>query len=353
MIPRPAGGKSQNPLREVYFAMIVLVTIVLVSTTGFHIIEQWPWFDALYMVVITLSTVGYGETHDLTPTGRIWAMLTIFMGVGVMSFTFITLGRLTMLGLVEGEFKRILARRRMNREIEKIEGHYVVCGFGRIGRQVARRLHASHAGCVVIESDAERVPVLESEGVHYLIGDATDDDVLERAGVPRAKGLAIVTPSDPDNLYITLTAREMNARLYILSRYNDPGVRRRLLRAGANNALSPHEIGGRQMANSLLRPTVTELLDLASGVSDDIAMEEISIAAGSQMIGKSLRLSGLRQRFGVIIVAIKRGGEMVFNPTPHEILQEGDNLIAIGHQRDMAELITVLQPGQVLPPTGP
>jgi len=249
-----------------------------------------------------------------------------------------------MLGLVEGEFKRVLARRRMNKQLETIEDHYVLCGFGRIGTQVARSLQMAQADCVVIESDPAQEEKLLEEGHLYIIGDATEDDVLHAAGITRAKGLAIATPSDPDNLYITLTAREMNPAVYILSRSHDENISRRLLRAGADKAFSPHRIGGRQMANALLRPTVVELLDLAAGTKEDIAMEELTIGEGSELVGKSLRLSGLRQRFGLIIVAIKRNGEMVFNPGAHEVLQEGDNLITIGHTRDMSEVVKILRP---------
>ena len=166
-----------------------------------------------------------------------------------------------------------------------------------------------------------------------------------QAGVERARTLAIVTPSDPDNLFITLTAKELNPELYIISRAHDQGAARRLLKIGASKAMSPHQIGGQQMANNLLRPTVTELLDLATaGAQGDIAMEEMRILEGSEMIGRSLRLSGLRQRFGVIIVAIKRDNQMVFNPTQHEVLKQDDMLITIGHSRDLKDLQQVLQP---------
>ncbi len=332
-------------LRELWVATGALVTILLVGTTGFHLIEGWDWFDSLYMVFITLSTVGYGEVHEMSPLGRGWAMATIFLGVGVMSFTVLTVARLAVMGLVEGELRHALLRRRMGKMIDNIKGHHVVCGFGRVGRQVARSLAEAGARLVVIESDPERVGIIERERHPYVIGNATEEEVLRRAGVERARSLAIVTPSDPDNLFIALTAKELNPSLYIISRVNERVAAPRLLKLGADKVMSPHQIGGQQMAANLLRPTVTELLDLATtGTQDDIAMEEMTIRAGSEMIGRSLRLSGLRQRFGVIIVAIKRDGEMVFNPTQHEVLREGDVLITIGHARDLSDLETVLQP---------
>ncbi len=336
---------STNLFREVWVALAALCVVLIVASTGFHFIEGWAWFDALYMVIITLSTVGYGEVHDLTPVGRLWAMATIFGGVGVMSYTFITLGRLTMLGLADGELRRVLARRRMNKIIEKVSEHHVICGFGRIGRTIAVCLSEAGHDCVVVEYDRELVAQLELDDIPYVIGDATRDRVLRQAGLERARTVAVVTPSDPDNLYITLTAREIQPDLYIMARANDASSEKRLVRAGADRALSPHEIGGRQMASSLLRPTVVELLDLAaSGDAETFAMEEMVIHGDSELVGKDLMHSGLRQDYGVIIVAIKRNGDMIFNPVPSVVFQGGDVLISIGGQHDLARLQDFLQP---------
>ncbi len=336
---------STNLLREVWVALAALCVILTVSSTGFHFIEGWAWFDALYMVIITLSTVGYGEVHDLSPVGRLWAMATIFGGVGVMSFTFITLGRLTMMGLADGELRRVLARRRMNKIIEKVSEHHVICGYGRIGRTIAICLTEAGHDCVVVESDPDLTEQLELDDIPYVIGDATRERILRKAGITRARTAAVVTPSDPDNLYITLTARELHPELYVMARANDASSEKRLVRAGADRALSPHEIGGRQMASSLLRPTVVELLDLAaSGDAVTFAMEEMVIHGDSELVGTDLMHSGLRQDFGVIIVAIKRDGEMVFNPLPSEVFQCGDVVISIGGQDDLARLQRFLQP---------
>jgi len=331
--------------RELWVAAVALLTILLVSSAGFHVIEDWAWFDALYMVIITLSTVGYGEVHDLTPAGRAWAIGTIFAGVGVMSFTFLTIGRLAMMGLAEGELRRGLARRRMKQVLQEISGHHVICGYGRIGRTIAQCLQADGLRCVVIENDEQARVDIEEDGFPYVIGDATRDSVLQRAGIERAQAMAVVTPSVPDNVFIALTARALSPDIYIMARSTDPSSERRLIRAGADKALSPHEIGGRQMASSLVRPTVVELLDLAaSGDTSTFAMEEMQIHHDSEMAGVQLMDSGLRQRFGVIAVAIKRDDEMMFNPTPDVVLESGDTLITIGHREDLETLLNVLQP---------
>lgn len=332
-----------NLLRELWLAMVSVVVIIAVASAGFRIIQGWSWFECVYMVIITISTVGYTEVRGLTDAGRVWAIFTIFMGMGVVSYSMLTIGRLAAMGLVEGELKRSLARRRMKKVIERIADHHLVCGYGRIGREVARGLQVSGASCVMIETAAERLDELEADGVPYIHGDATDDEVLIKAGIERAKGLAICTPSDPDNLFITLTARELNPAVYILSRCSDPSSQHRLVRAGADKVINPHEIGGQKIASSLLHPTVTEMWDLATGVENsDIAVDELSIRSGSELIGRPLAQSGLRERFGVIIVAIKRDGQMVFNPKPVEILQDGDTLITIGHERDLHEMEKVL-----------
>ncbi len=336
---------SSNLLRELWSALVALILIVCVAATGFHFIEDWSWFDSLYMVIITVSTVGYGEINELTPWGRGWAIVTIFLGIGVASYSMLTVGRLAAMGLVEGELKRGLARRRMKKVIETISDHHLVCGYGRIGREVARGLQAAGASAVVIEADREKVEELEDEGVPYIRGDATEDDVLLRAGIERAKGMAICTPSDPDNLFITLTARELNPAAYILTRCSDPSAQHRLLRAGADKVINPHKIGGQKIASSLLRPTVVEMWDLATGVENtDIAVEEAEILAGSELIGRPLARSELRERFGVIIVAIKRNGTMLFNPKPTEVFQEGDLLITIGHEKDLTAMGAALGP---------
>ena len=346
MRERSYSRLSANLFRELWSALAALITIIVVATSGFHFIEKWTWFDSLYMVIITISTVGYGELSELTSWGRGWAIVTIFLGIGVASYTMLTLGRLAAMGLVDGELKRGLARRRMKKVIETISNHHVVSGYGRIGREVARGLRAAGALTVVVEADPDKVGELEADGVPYISGDATDDDVLIKAGIERAKGLAICTPSDPDNLFITLTARELNPAAYILTRCSDPSAEHRLMRAGADKVINPHEIGGQKIASSLLRPTVVEMWDLATGVENtDIAVEEAAIFAGSELVGRPLAQSGLRERYGVIIVAIKRSGTMLFNPKPTEVFHEGDTLVTIGHERDLAEMTEALTPG--------
>ena len=229
--------------------------------------------------------------------------------------------------------------------MQKLKDHYIICGHGRLGRIIARQL--SHAGIplVVVESDPAIISKVEAQGYTFIAGDATREEVLLEAGIERAKGLVAVLHSDAGNVYITLTARSLNPRLFIVARGEEPGSQQKLLRAGADKVESPYEMGGRKMAHTILRPTVTTLMELAMQEGVEWSMEEIGVREGSPLVGVPLINTGIRKDLNVIVVAMKRGdGTLLFNPTPQTVLQGGDTLIMVGMRHNLEKLEAMLGP---------
>jgi voltage-gated potassium channel len=244
---------------------------------------------------------------------------------------------------VEGEIREALGKRKLLKRIKKLSGHYIICGFGRIGEIIARQLRDRGLSLVIIENKPELVAQLEELGYYFVAGDATKEEVLVEAGIERARGLVAVVHSDASNVYIVLTARSLNPNLFIVARGEEPGATQKLLRAGADKVESPYEMGGRKMAHTILRPTVTTLMELAMHEGVEWSMEEILVGETSPMIGQALKDSGIRQKFELIVVAIKRAdGEMLFNPTPKTLIQAGDTLILIGMRKNLEALEEVL-----------
>jgi voltage-gated potassium channel len=316
-----------------------LLAILLLGSLGFVWLEGWNFFDALYMTVTTLTTVGYGETHPLSPLGRAYNMLLILAGMGVLFYIITSLARV----VVEGEIAAALGKRKLLKRIKKLSGHYIICGFGRIGEIIARQLKQRGVPLVIIENKPELLAHLDESGYYFVPGDATKEEILQEAGIERARGLVSVVSSDAANVYITLTARSLNPDLFIVARGEEPGSHQKLLRAGADKAESPYEMGGRKMAHTILRPTVTTFMELAMHEGVDWSMEEISVGTTSPLIGLPLKDSGIRQKYDLIVVAIKRAdGEMLFNPTPETPIQAGDTLILLGMRQELEALEEIL-----------
>jgi voltage-gated potassium channel len=316
-----------------------LLAILVLGSLGYVWIEGWDFFDSLYMTVTTLTTVGYGEVHPLSPLGKSYTMVLILAGMGVLIYIITSLARV----VVEGEIREALGKRKLLKRIKKLSGHYIICGFGRIGEIIARQLRDRGLSLVIIENKPELVTQLEESGYYFVAGDATKEEVLVEAGIERARGLVAVVHSDASNVYIVLTARSLNPNLFIVARGEEPGATQKLLRAGADKVESPYEMGGRKMAHTILRPTVTTLMELAMHEGVEWSMEEILVGETSPMIGQALKDSGIRQKFELIVVAIKRAdGEMLFNPTPKTLIQAGDTLILIGMRKNLEALEEVL-----------
>jgi voltage-gated potassium channel len=326
--------------RKLIASAALLVFTLFLGTIGYFAFEGMTFFEGFYMTVITISTVGFSEIKPLTLQGRVLTVLIIFMGVGIGGYVLSTIFRL----IVEGEIRRSFGRRKVEKQILALKNHYIVCGFGRIGRLICRELAADGIEFVVIENNPAVIAAIEKEKYLYLQMDASSEEALEKAGIAAAKGLVTAVRSDADNVFITLTAKGLCADIFILSRASDEKNELKLFRAGASRVVSPYLIGGRRMAQVLKRPTVVDFIDTATVESDlGLMMEEVLISAKSAIAGRQIIDSGLRKDFDVIIVAIKKpSGDMVFNPKPAETLGAGDVLVLIGLRDDLIRLREVL-----------
>lgn len=323
-------------------SLLLLLLTIACGTAGYVIIEGMTPFDAFYMVLITISSVGFGEIKPLSELGRAMTIVLIISGISLLTYT---LGQVATV-FVEGELRRILGRRKLEKQIALLQNHYIICGYGRIGQIIVKELQAAGMPLVVIDQDPNSIAMLEEEGVLYLVMDATSDDALKAAGLERARGLVTAVSSDADNVFIALSAKGLRPDIFILARASDAKNERKLLRAGASRVVCPYEMGGRRMAEILNKPTVVDFLDQTMMRSDlGLQMEEAVIADGSPITGKTVMTSNLRQEFGVIIVAIKRAsGAMVFNPGPQEVFNAGDVIVVIGKRAElgrMAEAISL------------
>ncbi len=306
------------------------------------LIEGWDFLDALYMTVITLTTVGYGEVHEVSRIGQIYTILLIFIGVAFILFV---AGSVVQF-MVEGRIRTILGRRSLDKKIDRLKNHYIVCGYGRIGKVLCNQLKRKPMDLVVIDKNQELIPIFDDDKVLYLSGDASDEAILHKAGILRAKGLIAVLATDTDNVFLVLTARQLNPDLYIIARASRDDSKLKLQAAGANKVESPYEMGAVSMAQRIIRPTVTNFLNLAfAHKRKDIQMEEIPVNSSSGLINVMLKDSGIRQQFNLIIIAIKKpDGSMMFNPSYETVIEAGDTVIAVGQEGNLQRLENKLNP---------
>ena len=306
------------------------------GTAGFHFIEHWSWFDSFYMVVITLSTIGYQEVHPLSHGGRVFNIILITAGVALV---FLMIGALTQ-ALLEFELRRVFGKRRMEREVASLKNHYIICGAGRVGSSVARELAKKPCPFVVIESSEESTKELDSKWLVW-IGDAASEKVLIDAGIHSARGLVAATTTDATNIYIVLTARSLNPALKIIARASEESAEKHLKTAGADVVISPYAAAGHRIAQSFLRPNVLDFLDIATAREGTLEMviEEIKVPDNSPLAHTTVGGSQIHHQFGIMILAIRGpNGDIRFNPHADAAIHAGDYLIAMGEPAQMSKL---------------
>ena len=329
---------SYHPILFICLGIVLLA----IGTLGYVLIDNWPVMDALYMTVITLTTVGYGEIRDISNAGRLFTIFLIIMGVGFYLYVVSYIIQF----LVEGRIREVLGRRRLELQINRLKNHYIVCGYGRIGRVLCRYLVQKYLDVVVIEKNLDRIPVIDEDGVLYIIGDATEEATMIRAGIDRAKGLLTVLATDAANVFLVLTARQHNPDVFIVARAEMNATKNTLLAAGADKVISPYDLGARRMAHAILRPTVIHFLELAfADDQTDIQLEEFTVGSKSTLAGVKLMDSNIRQDLNLIIISIKKSdGNMIFNPAADYLITQGDTVIVVGESRNLMKLERRLNP---------
>jgi voltage-gated potassium channel len=331
------GHRYYLPLR-LWIAVAVPVALLGFGAAGFKATggPEWTWFDALYMSAITLTTVGYGETHPLTDQGRAFAMVFLFGGVFLLFYT----ATETIRAIVSGQLKAIVGREGVKHALEEIRDHIVVCGLGRMGRLVCHEFDHHKAPYVIIDQNEEVLEERRHETGIPVHGDATEDETLQRAGVERAKVLIAVLPSDADNLYVTLSARVLNPKIFIVARAEQEASEPKLRRVGANQIVAPYVIGGHRVAQAVLRPTVGHFIDQATRThAAEFHIEEAVVQESSPLCGKNLRQSELGETVGIVVITMRLpSGEMVFNPKGDTIVEAGSILVAVGRREQLDEL---------------
>jgi voltage-gated potassium channel len=325
--------------RPLKIVLVALIALTVGGTVGFHYIEHWGWFDSFYMVVITLSTVGYQEVHPLSFAGRVFCIVLIVAGVALV---FLIIGAATQ-ALLEFELFKVFGKRRMERDIASLRDHYIICGAGRVGNSVAHELARKPCPFVVVEATEASAASLDPRWL-VVVGDAANENTLRKAGIERAAGLVAATTTDATNIYIVLTTRSLNPRLKIIARASEEAAEKHLKTAGADIVISPYAAAGNRIAQSFLRPHLLDFLDITSDRSGNFQMliEEVRISPKSPLAGATVGSSGIHHNFGIMILAIRHAdGSTRFNPEAHEVIGPDDCLIAMGETVQLARLETL------------
>lgn len=317
--------------------LICLFLLICISTFGYRALLDISFTDALYMTIITISTVGYGEVVDLTPAAKLFSIFIIFAGVGIVGYTFTSLEII----ILESNFKNIWRNKAMKKNIEQMENHIIIAGGSESSEPMIKRFRHYKKDFVLIEKNKEKYEAFLEKDIPVLLGDATSEEILMKAGIKRASGFISTLHMDSDNIVAVLTARYMNKDLYIVSRAIEKNSREKLIKAGADNTVSSNEIGGSRMAALVLRPSIISFLDTitrAGGIELDL--EDIMIGEKSDMCNLSLKQVKIPQRIGLTVLATKKDNsdEIKFNPDPNECLCKGDSLIVLGTTEQILEL---------------
>ncbi len=332
-------GDLRKKLIQVLALTVLIITF---GTAGYMVIEGWNFLDAIYMTITTLATVGFQEVHELSLRGRLFTIFLIFGGVGTVLYALSTGARV----ILEGELKEIFWRKKLEKRIKELKDHYIICGYGRMGKIVSKELQTEGVKCVVIEKTPANLE--EKEDVLLLRGDATRDNVLREAGIERASGLISVLPTDAENLLVVLSARGLNPMVLIVARAAEEDSEQKFLRAGATKVISPYHIGGLRMAHTVLKPTVVDFIEFATRSGNiELQMQEIFVQEGSNLVGLTLEECGIGRDLGVIIVAVKQStGDTKFSPTFKSTIKPGDILIALGEKSKLKTVEEMARGGQ-------
>jgi voltage-gated potassium channel len=326
----------ERTVYQLKLAILLLVVVIFFGIIGYMIIEGWNIFDAIYMTIISITTTGYREVHPLSISGKIFTLFVIIFGVVAIAYT---AGRLTQFFVESYVFRR----RRMTKQLQKLKNHYIICGFGRMGKRICDELKGNKADFVVIEKDPKEIENLRDLNYLFVEGDATEDDILLKAEIRAAKGLVAVLPTEAENVFTTLSARVLNQKIFIVSRAVEEETESKLLKAGANRVVKPYEIGGHRMTQVLLRPGVVDFIDIiAREKRFDLQIEETEVKEGSSLIGQTLAESPIRHKLNIIIVAIFHAdGHVIYNPQSTVIIEKNSKLIVIGEEKSIRELIGI------------
>ena len=337
-VPTHEQQERRSWTRGPRLAIILFVGVMIGGTLGYIAIEGWNVWDAFYMTIISVTTVGYREVHEMSRAGQAWTAVVLVAGVSTLFYT----ATLIMSLVVEGGLHRKLDSRRLNRMLDDLTQHFIICGYGRIGSVIADEFRRQRVPYVVIDRDPERVHIAILSGGLAIEADASREEVLRRVGIERARGLIAAVGTDAENVYTVLTARGLQAGLFIVARVESDDTEAKVRRAGADRVISPYQLGGIQMAATALRPAVVDFMRLATSSERlDLAAEQVNVGADASFANKAIKDANLRQAFGVIVVAIKRQtGHMEFNPAPETTILAGDQLVVLGHPDQLKALDT-------------
>jgi len=323
-----------SPIRRVLWGVGALVIIIVGGVIGYVVIEDWSFVDALYMTIITVTTVGYAEVHPLTATGRVFS---IFLIIGGVSGALYALSGIAGY-IIEGNLGTTLGRRRMERTIRKLKGHFILCGYGRVGQEIARIFTEEGIPFIVIDKNQERIASIEKIGGLSVFGDATSDEVLKEAGIEQARGLVVALGSDADSVYITLSARGLRPDLFIEARASSSIAGAKLKKAGANRIIAPYSLGARRMAELALRPAVVDFIDtVIRSRGRDLQMENITVRHDSALAGLTVEETRHRTKAAILTIS-RKGGKLLANPPREETIEAGDRLITLGTKKQLAAL---------------
>lgn len=314
-------------LRKLKLALLALLIVLTSGILGYTVIEKWSPLDAFYMTIITISTVGFTEIAPLSQGGKIFTIFLILGGVGTVGYTIGTAVEF----MVEGHLSGLVERRRIGKVLEKLKSHYIICGFGRVGQQIAKEFKITNSPFIIIDNNPEAIERCRENEYLYIEGDAANDDVLKKANIKEARGLITAVDSDADNVYVTLSAKGLRPDLFVVARANLDGSDEKLKKAGADRVISPYSIGGRRMAHLMMKPLVSDYLDIITKAENiEFRLEEAVIEKTSSIKNKTIKEADIHDKSGVLVLAIKKDDSLLTNPQTTEIINEGDKLVAIG-----------------------